>query len=135
MKRLRTGALAVLGIAAVTVLARAGTGGEAQGVPRYDSKAEVTLKGKVETVETTPGGVRFVLETAEERLEVRLGPAWFLELAGFSVQAGNELQVTGSRAAVGGKDVLLAREVTMNRATTTLRDAQGVPIWSEGPWR
>lgn len=102
----------------------------------YDVKTEQTAEGKVLSVKTIPsrrgGGVHVQLQTAEGTLEVRLGPAWFLEEKGLKVAAGDTLKVTGSKIQSGSGAYLLAREVKAGERTTTLRDAQGLPAWRRG---
>jgi hypothetical protein len=43
------------------------------------------------------------------------------------------VEVRGSRVTMGGKPVIIAAEVRKGDAVLTLRDDQGVPMWSG--WR
>ena len=40
------------------------------------------------------------------------------------------MQVTGARAEIEGQPVLMARDVQFDGQVITLRDAQGMPMWS-----
>jgi hypothetical protein len=72
------------------------------------------------------------LETPTGRLDVRLGPAWFLEREKLAAQVGDRLEVTGSRVTIAGKPALIAAQVKKGDRTVTLREASGLPLW-RGP--
>jgi hypothetical protein len=110
----------------------------------YDAKAEGTFKGVVQTVENIAhpgrsgrrslGGTHLQLKTATETLEVHLGPAAFQADKHLTVAAGDELEIVGSRVAIGGEPVLLAREIRKGTDTWTLRDEAGRPAWGGRRW-
>jgi hypothetical protein len=61
---------------------------------------------------------------------VQVGPTWYLERQDLSIQENTHVQVTGARAEIDGQPVLMAREVQFDGQVVTLRDAQGMPMWS-----
>lgn len=108
----------------------------------YDPKNVVTVQGQVETVETMnrpgrrgregqPGRQTQVvhLKTAQGTVRVHLGPASFLEKQQLAPKVGDAMTVTGSKLTTGQGEVILASQVQAGGKTTTLRDAQGIPVW------
>jgi hypothetical protein len=129
-------AIAILTLGAATAIAQRGMG---QGGGRmYDPTTETTVKGTVEEIKQIsgprggPGGAHLILKTDKETLEVHLGPTAFLEQEKFTFAKGDQVEVTGSKVKIGATDALLAREVKKGDKTLTLRNAQGVPMWSGG---
>lgn len=112
--------------------------GPGQGVPLYDPKTEVTLTGSVNDVLQQPccsgrrTGTHLVIQTQSETVEVSLGPTSYVEQKGFSFTKGDQVEVIGSRVKLSGKDAIIARQVTKDKQTLTLRNAQGFPEWSGG---
>lgn len=129
--------VALAGFMAATALAQKGTGGP-KGSPRYDPKAEVTVKGSVEEVKEYPSrggwhtGQHVTLKTDAGSLDVHLGPTDYWKKHGFELVKGDSIEVTGSKSKVDGTEVVLAREVKKGEKALTLRNAQGVPAWSRG---
>lgn len=114
--------------------------GQHQDMPKYDSAAEVTLKGTVTKVESHVGrmgwnGTHLVVRFGAETLNVHVGPTNYLAQQGFSFTASEEIEVTGSRTKVGASDVLIAREIRKGEKSLTLRNSQGIPAWSRSKWR
>ena len=116
-----------------------GSGGWGPGGPygrMYDPKTVETVKGEVVAVnQMTPmkgmgGGVHVSLKTEKETLSVHLGPSWFIENQDFKIGPKDTLEVKGSRVTMQGKAVLIAAEVKKGDETLTLRDDNGVPVWS-----
>ncbi len=106
------------------------------GMPAYDKTAEITVTGTVKEIEQPECphaglGLHLVIVTAGgASYEAHLGPAAFAEEKGFTFAAGDEVQVTGVAAACCGAEALLARELTREGATLTLRDEDGRPEWA-----
>jgi hypothetical protein len=63
------------------------------------------------------------------RLAVNLGPTWFLEEKGFTVNEGDEIQVKGSKVRLNGRHLLLVTELTIDGRTLNIRDKEGAPLW------
>ena len=101
---------------------------------KYDRKAEMTVDGTIEKVfeRKTPGslaGTHLTLKAEKGKLDVYVGPQWFLSANGISVTNGNEVQITGSRVSTDAGDILLAREIHVGREHLTLRSKRGSPKW------
>lgn len=109
--------------------------GQMQGMPRYDTATEVTLRGTITKVESHMGrmgwnGTHLVVSFESETLTVHVGPSNYVDQQGFSFAAGEQIEVTGSRIKLEGTDVLIAREIKKGEKVLTLRNAQGIPAWS-----
>jgi sporulation protein YlmC with PRC-barrel domain len=103
----------------------------------YDPAKEQTISGQVVGIETSapmPGmapGMQMLVQTDDGKsTRVQVGPAWYLERQDLDVKENTKVQVTGARAEVEGQPVLMAREVQFDGQLVTLRDAQGMPMWS-----
>ncbi len=112
----------------------------------YNPQTEVTVKGEVMEVGTSPGqgpgavqgmGYRSVtLKTAQGDMSVHLGPDWYMDEQQPAVAKGETLEVVGAKTTLDGKTVILAREVTMKGKKMMLRNNQGIPVWrGQGPGR
>lgn len=116
-------------------------GGPGGGTGRmYDPAKAETLKGEVTAVETFGGGRRMGagiglrLKTSSGEQFVHLGPQWYIEQQGETpIKAGDAVEVTGVKAARGGKDIFIAGMVKKGDAVLKLRDDAGVPAWAG--WR
>lgn len=128
---------AVIILAALTTAAFAQGRGAGRGTPMYDPKTEATFTGSIEDVRQQPcmgnrNGTHLVVKTQAETVEVCLGPPAYVQEKGFSFAKGEQVEVIGSRVKFGGKDVVVARQITKDNQVLTLRDAQGIPAWSGG---
>jgi hypothetical protein len=108
--------------------------------PKYDPKTEETLRGTVQAVTEHAGrgygsGVHVTLRTESSTEEVHLGPAAFLRESGLELAKGDAIEVVGSRVKGSQGEYVIAREVRKGGKTVTLRDADGVPVWSGGGGR
>ena len=123
----------LLSISAVAAVAQGPGYGRHSGM--YDPKTEVTMTGTVDDVLQrncmgNQNGVHLLLKSESENVEVCVGPASFIQQKGFSFAKGDKLEIVGSRTKVAGKDVVIARQITKESQTLTLRDSQGMPAWS-----
>src|SRR5215475_7075099 len=103
----------------------------------YDPAKEQSISGQVVSIETSapmPGmapGMQMLVQTDDGKsTRVQVGPAWYLERQDLDVKENTHVQVTGARAEIEGQPVLMAREVQFDGQFVTLRDAQGMPMWS-----
>jgi len=103
----------------------------------YDPAKEQTISGQVVSLETSapmPGmtpGMQMLVQTDDGKsTRVQVGPAWYLERQDLDLKENTRVQVTGARAEIEGQPVLMAREVQFDGQVITLRDAQGMPLWS-----
>jgi sporulation protein YlmC with PRC-barrel domain len=103
----------------------------------YDPAKEQIISGQVVSIETSapmPGmapGMQMLVQTDDgKNTRVQVGPTWYLERQDLDVKENTRVQVTGARAEIEGQPVLMAREVQFDGQVLTLRDAQGMPLWS-----
>lgn len=135
---LRNAMLTALAILVVSLAPSQQTNGQGRGAPRYDPATEITLQGIVNDVKEQDcqncgfraAGVHLVLDTDGKTIEVRVGPAWFLQKNKYTFSKGDQLEIIGSRVQLAGDDVVLARQIRKGDSLMTLRDARGFPAWS-----
>ena len=72
------------------------------------------------------------MKSSDKVIDVRLGPAWFLDQERFKFAKGDQLEVTGATISTNTRNALIAREVKRSDAVLVLRDGQGFPVWSRG---
>ena len=111
-----------------------------RGTRLYDVKSETKVTGTVEDVQQFTGrhgwaGVHLTLKTDAGTVDVHAGPAAYLEKQQFSFAKGDSIEVVGSQIKQDGKDVMLAREITKDGKTLSLRNKNGLPLWSGGARR
>ncbi len=112
-------------------------GGPGKGMRNYDPKTEVTVKGTIENVQQQTGkgawmGTHLILKTDAATIDVHVGPSSYIAQKQFTFAKGDTIEVVGSEVTISGQEALLAREITKEGKTLTLRNAQGVPEWSGG---
>lgn len=66
-----------------------------------------------------------------QTIDVHAAPEQFLRQRNMELKKGDKIQVTGSRAQIGGKDVLIASRISKDGKEVMLRSAQGQPMWSQ----
>jgi len=89
-----------------------------------------------ETLESTmhPGMAVSVDTKTRGRVQVHLGPVWYLERQEFELQPGDDVRITGrGEKEKDGKTEVVAYELTKGDYVLHLRDAQGRPLWEA--WR
>jgi hypothetical protein len=103
----------------------------------YDLRSIERIKGDVLRVEDfipaqgMPPGIVLVLKTeAGETIQVFLGPQWYLENCDLELEAGDRLEVKGSKITYEGKPVIVASVIIRGDEILKLRDDNGVPVWS-----
>jgi DNA/RNA endonuclease YhcR with UshA esterase domain len=118
----------------VPAVARAATAGA--GVPKYDPKTEVVLKGTVQEVRDrqcpVSGGMgsHIVLQLSDgSTIEVHLAPSKFVKTYELVFNKGDLVEVTGSKVNFEGVDTIFAREVKRGNDDFVFRDQDGKPVW------
>lgn len=105
----------------------------------YNPATVETISGAVEAVnQITPMrgmnyGIHIMVMTDKGRLEIHLGPGWYIERLDTKIDKGDTVEVKGSRVTVSGKPVIIAAEVKKGDNLLVLRDAAGIPAWAG--WR
>jgi len=102
--------------------------------PKYDPATEATLKGSVEELKLVPpDGAKsvayLVMKSGQDSIQIYLCPKSFLDEMGFTIKAGDEIELTGSKITQAGADLTLARELVKGGDTLTLRFKDGKPAW------
>jgi hypothetical protein len=101
--------------------------------PKYDTANQVKIKGVIQDVKDTPGvlaGTHITVKTETGTVVVYVGPADFLADIDTSFKAGDQVEVVGAKNTGPEGEEVLAKEITVGSNTTTLRDDNGVPVWS-----
>jgi hypothetical protein len=120
------------------LMAQAGIqGGSGRGPRNYNRATEITVNGAVEKVTQTTGqrgwaGTHLTRRTDQGAYDVHVGPASFISAQQFTFAKGDNVEAIGSKTVVGGKGVLIARQITKAGKTLILRDEHGFPKWSRG---
>ena len=141
MKNLKSLLMAIIfGLAFAATAALAQGRGAGMGMPNYDPKTEVTVKGTIEEVQEQQGrhgwmGTHLLLKTDSGTVDVHAGPSGYITENHFSFAKGDAVEVIGSKVTIQDKDALLAREIVKDGKTLVLRNAQGIPQWSGSRWR
>ncbi len=124
----------------VTLVALVGYTQMQQRARVYNPATEVTVNGVVDDVVQNQGkqggaGTHIMLKSGADLLAVHLGPSAFLAKNNFTLAKGDQVEVTGSKVQLDGKDVVIAREVKKGASVLTLRDSAGIPKWRGSPNR
>jgi len=116
-----------------------GWGPKSQYGRTYNPATVESLGGEVINVEKfVPGkrmsyGIHLTLKTDRETISIHLGPAWYLENQDIKIEAGDRIEVKGSRIIYAGKPAIIAAKVKKSDEILTLRDENGFPVWAG--WR
>jgi len=104
----------------------------AQGAALYNRANETTVKGVVQELTefdcpVSEGEIEshVTLMTPDGTLQIHLAPARIMRSHQVRFALGDQLQVVGSAVRLGGKDGLIAREVTRGNESFILRDSGG----------
>jgi hypothetical protein len=101
----------------------------------YDRDTVETITGEVTAIERVGtrgrgmGGVHLQVMTEAGSMSVHLGPAWYLGQQELQLQAGDEVEVTGSRVVWDDEPMMIAAEIRRGDQVLTLRDRDGFPVW------
>lgn len=133
-----TSLVIALWLVALSSTAQSNRPGRGMRNPVYDASTETTIKGTVtdvQKVEHRNSGIHLSMKSENGPVEVHLGPSWYIDSKHFSFAKSDEISVTGSLLKSEGTRILIAREVVKDGKTLTLRDKQGVPLWSRSRQR
>jgi hypothetical protein len=109
------------------------TSGGPTGPLGYDMSKEVTLSGTVSSVlaKHSPGmimGSHLLLATISGPVDASLGMFGLRGKGALSVNAGQQVEVTGVMKTIKDKQILLARTVKVAGQVYTIRNEHGVPV-------
>ena len=102
--------------------------------PSYEVATESTVVVLIADIREVPktdplGGVHLTVKSKGDTLDVYVAPAEFVKIFDITFKKGQEIEVTGSKVKFGGEDVILAREIQVDRTTLVLREKDGTPLW------
>jgi hypothetical protein len=75
------------------------------------------------------GLMYFPLRTANNMVEVQIGPKGFVDRSGFKLNVGDTVTVIGMPLILNERQVVLAREVSSMAGVLVVRDRVGLPLW------
>ncbi len=107
----------------------------AAGVPQYNVKAETDFVGTILKVREVPvgeafAGIHLTIQAKGDPIDVFLGPADFIKLMAMPLHVGmKDVGITGSRVKFEGNDLVLARELRIEKTVLSIRDETGFPNW------
>jgi hypothetical protein len=103
-----------------------------QGAALYNRATETTVKGVVQGLSefdcpVSEGEIssHLTLMTADGALQIHLAPARIMRSHQMRFAPGDQLEVVGSAVRIGGKEGVIAREVTRGNESFVLRDPDG----------
>jgi len=124
---------AVVALSAASAVLAQGTTTKA---PVYRVKDEVVVSGKVTTVAAIPDwmgkdSVNLAMESVESsEPHVDVAPATFLRMLDFSIDVGDDLELTGCWSqAADGTPVFLVHQIKKHKTMLNVRDPEGAPLW------
>jgi hypothetical protein len=137
IRSLSVALLAVTAVALASDTPSAPQVGGAGARRRYDPGTVETISGEVLRIDRVPkrGGTGTLVHLAVrastgETVDVRLGPAWWVDGQRVRVKEDDKVEVKGSRVSIGGASVVIAAVVNKNAKTLVLRNDHGVPVWA-----
>lgn len=105
----------------------------------FNPKTIVEMKGEIVAVEQIAPmrgmgyGIHLMVNTGNETISVNLGPSWYIDKQKIQFKKGDKVEVEGSKVALNGQNVVIAREIRKGGQVLNLRDKNGIPQWSG--WR
>lgn len=124
--------IALLAIVAVPLTAQpADQAQAAKGIgPVYNAAHEITLDGWIQTVVTkhtpgSPAGIHLMVMGPEGLVDAHVGPFLDKEMKS-ALQEGAPVRIVGAMASLRGNDYLLARQLTVDGRTITVRSEHGL---------
>jgi len=101
----------------------------------FNPQSITTISGQVVSKQnfTPPGaqaqGVLLNIMEDGETIQVHLGPYSYMQRQSVQIEAGDQVEITGSRVMHQGQEVIMASQVRVNGQTIQLRDQTGRPMW------
>jgi len=102
----------------------------------YNPDSVETITGEVVSVDRFTSnrgrsqGMRMQMRTGNETVSVHLGPAWYWQNQGMTIEPNDRIQVQGSRVNMAGTPAIIAAQVQKGNQVLRLRNENGVPVWS-----
>jgi hypothetical protein len=104
--------------------------------PAYDAAHETTINAIIEEVVTThvagsPAGLHLLVSSPDGAVDAHLGPFLTKETKD-ALLKGTPLQMVGSTVQLREKQYFLARELSIDGHTVTIRSARGFLVYPRG---
>lgn len=103
----------------------------------YNPETVTNITGTIESVEKqTYGkrngytGIHLLVQTKTEKIAVHLGPEWYIEEQGVTLDKGDKVNVEGSRITFDGEPAIVARKLIKGSQALILRSEDGTPKWA-----
>ncbi|MGH9747916.1 MAG: hypothetical protein ACRD59_17615 [Candidatus Acidiferrales bacterium] len=105
--------------------------------PAYDLNKEIKIQGTIEKIQSSanggPAGAHLLVSTAQGMIDVHLGASAAVSAKNLGLTTGENIDVTGMMATMGGNSVMLARILTTSNHIYMLRNEHGAPVRSLMP--
>lgn len=108
-------------------------------VHTFDVTAPVDITGKIVKVESVSNGtgrygtgLHVTVESNGNQFPVRLGPSAFVNTNNWELKEGQEIQVRAYKGTGNDNGAWFAAEINHGGQQLTLRDKNGIPLWSRG---
>jgi hypothetical protein len=101
----------------------------------YNEKKVRTINGKIFTVKQISAsknmyfGTHLIVVYSSGKIEVLLGPSWYLEKNKIRLRRGDVVKVSGAMSTFEGQRSMIAKWLIKNEDTLVLRDEKGFPKW------
>ncbi len=119
--------VAIIVISATTVLSRPGWRGNRNNCLRRGDGGElVTLEGKIKDSERPE--ITMDVDGKEHTLHV--GPFWYWEEKGYTVEEGQDVKVTGAVEEIDGVLHVYPQTIEVGDKSIELTDENGFPVWA-----
>ena len=107
----------------------------AQGAPAYNKEGEQVFSGTVKHVVSFAApdgtvGVHVDLQTADGLVNVHIAPAMYIGMQNFWVDAGDKVEIVGSRVAEDENVAVWVRTIKKGSQTLAVRNDDGTPRWA-----
>lgn len=103
----------------------------------YDIQTVKTIEGtismvkQISTTKDMTFGTHLLVDHKGEKLEIHLGPSWYLEKKKIELRTGEKVKVLGSLCNLEDKPSMIARWLFKQNDTIHLRDDKGFPKWAK----
>lgn len=121
---------------AVVISGNAGFNADSPYNRLYNTKSVVTIRGRVNGLHLAPpmegmGNAITLLVRGADGVtwHIDVGPEWYVNNQRTRIEVRNDVQVTGSRVRVEGKDLILAEQIVKGKSVLSLRRPSGRPYW------
>lgn len=102
--------------------------------PAYDINKEIKVEGTIEKIQSSGSGsslgTHVLIQGPEGIVDVNLGASSAVSVKNLGLSVGENVNITGMMATVGGNSVLLARILTTSSHIYMLRNERGAPVRS-----